>query len=115
MTTEDDSMEGGIRFPEMNDAMLSRDEVDALFEDIGSLCRVHGILLKQSGREFVAADDRPRTLDGAREALSEGRIRGVQIRYVYDGSEWWDTLMVMPGGIRLVRARHDSGREKVDE
>jgi hypothetical protein len=47
------------------------------------------------------------SLEQARQLLLEGRARGIQIRYHYDGADWWDTLMRTPQGIRLVRIRHE--------
>ena len=47
------------------------------------------------------------TLADARRLLEERAVRGLQIRYRYDGADWWDTLMVLPEGWRLVRIRHE--------
>jgi len=41
-------------------------------------------------------------LNAAHNALFEGAA-GVQLRYVHDGVEWWDTLMRTERGARLVR------------
>ncbi len=40
-------------------------------------------------------------LDRARSALRAGSA--VQLRYVHEGVEWWDTLLPMGDGVRIVR------------
>ena len=46
----------------------------------------------------------------AQAGLAAGDFRGVQVRYVYEGKEWCDTLLAAPGGVRLVRICTDDAR-----
>ena len=36
-------------------------------------------------------------------ALQDGRLRGVQVRYEWQGRQWLDTLLRSQEGLRLVR------------
>ena len=49
------------------------------------------------------------TLADARRLLEARAVRGLQLRYRYDNADWWDTLMVLPDGFRLVRLGHEFG------
>ena len=99
--------QAGLELPELTQSTLDREQLDALFRDIGALTRVVEIIPKHGPREHVD-DSVALTLDAAHEGLFEGAFRGVQIRYVHEGSLWWDSLLRTPeGGFSIVRIRHD--------
>ena len=56
------------------------------------------------------ATDRGIDLETARLGLASGQFRGVQVRYRYEKQEWCDTLLAMPGGVRLVRISLDEAQ-----
>ena len=87
--------------PALQDALLDGDTLDALFRDLAGLVELQEILLKGASRSHAL--ERPVSLEEARAALAEGAVVGAQIRYRYQGSDWWDTLLRTPQGIRLVR------------
>lgn len=91
--------------PDLQDQILDPATLDRLFTDLETSARVIGVVYKG---EPEAADARPgeRDLAAARRALDAGRVLGVQIRYVFAGREWWDTLLPVAGGVRLVRIGH---------
>jgi len=93
----------GDEFPELNDAMLSDEELLALFRDYRDSAQIGEILLK-SGPGLVAPSERP-TLEQAEELLRNRGVRGIQIRYRFAESSWCDTLMSLPHGVRLIRIR----------
>lgn len=83
-------------------AELRADQVAELFTDLEA-----ATLLSVVVRDATQATTRTParlTLSQAREALSAGRP--VQLRYQWQGAEWWDTLTPGSNGIRLVRIRH---------
>lgn len=89
--------------PETWESELDDDTLEALFRDIAQTT-VLEVLVK--GAPTALTDARRPTLEEARAMLAAGEIRGVQLRYVHDGVEWWDTLLATPtGGVRLVRIR----------
>lgn len=90
-------------FPEMHDAVLSSDELSALFRDYRE-CAVVGEILVKPGPGFVSTESAP-TLEQAEELLRNRAVRGVQVRYQFNDGAWWDTLMQTPAGVRLVRIR----------
>lgn len=90
-----------IEFPELTTADLDIDELSALFRDIVACTQLLDVL--QKGGTEQHADPDPVGLEAAREALVGGSVRGLQIRYLYDGEEWRDTIIGMNGSFRLTR------------
>ncbi|MCO4772982.1 MAG: hypothetical protein KDA24_23315, partial [Deltaproteobacteria bacterium] len=77
-------------------------QVEVLFADLAAHATIGEIILK--GAPTARADASTQsTLQEGFDALRLGRARGVQVRYMHNGREWWDTLMRTPDGIRLVR------------
>ncbi len=100
--------------PALNDALLCAEELDRLLADVAA----HGerIEVRIRGRNGgrMTADDPSNGSSGT--GWDERRIRGalaavppssVQLRYLFDGGWWWDTLLPVGRRVRLVRIRHD--------
>lgn len=98
-----------IPLPPLQEAVLDEATLDQLFFDIAEGAEVVSVSLK--GGATARAGDLQRAGSGggelalARRALGDGTALGVQIRYRFAGSEWWDTLLRIPAGVRLVRIR----------
>jgi hypothetical protein len=75
--------------------------LDQYFSDLASAADVLSVQAKADSRNYASAD--PLTLDAARDRLTAGDVRGVQVHYRFDGREWTDTVLRVPGGYRLVR------------
>lgn len=91
--------------PELTQAVLDPELLERYFDDLTRCVEVLGILPKQAAREYAGSTE-GWGLAEAREAVRTGRIRGVQIRYLYQDAEWWDTLLCpQPGSVRIVRMR----------
>jgi hypothetical protein len=101
----DDSQDNDARLPDLNEAILDAATLERLFRDLEVCTRITEIIPKFAERQMVT--EQTLSLEQARQLLLEGRARGIQIRYHYDGADWWDTLMRTPQGIRLVRIRHE--------
>lgn len=82
---------------------LDRAAVEQFFADLAAHAEVLAVLEK-GGRAQYCEAARP-TLTDAREHLLAGLVRGVQIRYQYEGRLWCDTLLAVAGGYRVVRLR----------
>lgn len=91
--------------PPMNDAVLDEEQLKALFRDLRALAQVDEIIVKD--RPGMVEDAQRVTLDEAERMLSERSVRGVQVRYRHGGAHWFDTLMPVDSGVRLVRIRHE--------
>ncbi|MBS0657052.1 MAG: hypothetical protein JSR82_02250 [Verrucomicrobia bacterium] len=92
--------------PELRQATLDATGLATLLSDLALCTEVLAVLPKSAAREL--SSERPLALAEASEALQAGRLRGVQVRYRFDGAEWWDTLITAgPSAWRLVRIRHD--------
>lgn len=90
--------------PDLHDATIDLDTFRIYIDDL-SLSEILEVRLK--GLEAQRAGDS--LTDLARGAtLFEGQdAAGMQIKYRFDGLEWWDTLMWVGDRIRLVRIAHD--------
>jgi len=88
--------------PELNDQVLATSELAALFRDYREcpLEEVEIVLKRGSGH---VAPHVPPTLLEAEQMLLDREVRGVQIRYRYQGNQWCDTLLPVQAGVRLVR------------
>ena len=93
--------------PELSEALLDRETLERLFVDLDACTRVLDVLLKRGPTRRT--DGRPVGLGEARDLLLTGEVRGLQIRYLYQGVEWRDTLLRTPEGVRLVRMQMEHG------
>lgn len=92
--------------PELNMAVLDDAQVGQLFQDLEACAQIFQIVPKYAARGQVA-ESANLTLAEARDLLASHALRALQIRYLHDDAEWWDTLMLVGGQVRLVRIRHD--------
>jgi len=90
--------------PTLQDAILDGETLERLMHDIQSFATVEEVLLK--GGAVAMASEKSVPLAEALESFRQGRVLGVQIRYRYLGTSWWDTLLRTSQGIRLVRIEH---------
>lgn len=91
--------------PPLSVATLDDEAFDALLRDLRALTQVDEVIVKR-GPGRIGDDAGAYTLDDAERLLRERAVRAVQIRYRHDGARWWDTLTIVPEGVRLVRVRH---------
>jgi hypothetical protein len=82
------------------DAVLDEATLDQLLFDISACAKLLEIRTKGAPTEYARdlAD-----LGRAVADLRAGRILGLQLTYIHQGSEWRDTLLGGAQGIRLVR------------
>lgn len=92
-----------IEFPDLNQGLLDEATLAQYFEDL-RLARVFAVLVKGGAERY--ANENSIALETAQKLLAMGLCRGVQIRYVWQDEEWWDTLMRTAEGTRLVRVHH---------
>lgn len=90
--------------PELQNAMIDLETFRRYVDDL-QLAEILEVRLK--GAEALRAGED--VTDLARGAtMFEGQdVGGMQIRYRFEGLEWWDTLMWVGERIRLVRIAHD--------
>jgi hypothetical protein len=85
----------------MKAEVLTPEAVERFFEDLAFETSVLGILVQEPS----VVGDGPPTLREARKLFLSGGAKGLQVRYVHCGVEWWDTLMHTNAGARIVRVR----------
>mgnify|MGYP001357911529 CR=1 FL=1 len=100
------SAENLVPLPELQQSLLDAETFDQLFRDIIACAEVAEILPKYTAEGYVP-EGATLLLEEACAMLKRGELRGLQVRYRYQGADWWDTLMNTPAGLRLVRIRHD--------
>lgn len=93
-----------MQLPDLHQTILDCAGVDALFHDIDSCTEVIEVIPRYADRRY--ASEQTLSLNEGRQRLRDGTLQGVQIRYMYEGSQWWDTLMRTPQGVRVVRIEH---------
>lgn len=85
--------------PQLQDQVVDWSVVDDLLRDISACTRLFAVLVR--GAPDTMAGGAPADVSSARAALASGAA--VQLRYVYDDIEWWDTLMPAGDAIRILR------------
>ncbi len=98
-------IEGGAPLPELSEGLLDDEALSRLLDDIQEATQFIGAVIKQAPERHVG--DGMVGFEVARRLFEGREVRAVQLRYVFDGVQWWDTLMWTPGGARLVRIGHD--------
>ncbi len=88
--------------PDLLETTWDADEVASYFAELEARAAVSAVIVK--GAAEVQSKVTALDLTAAKAAL--GSSFGVQIRYVLDGEELWDTLMPGPAGVRVVRIQH---------
>ena len=92
--------------PALHTTMLDARQVEQLLGDIEACTELVEILPKYAAQGYVPERAKV-TLTEARALLASRAVRGLQLRYRYDGADWWDTLMLAGDRYRVVRIRHD--------
>ncbi len=98
--------EAPLKLPDLNTTLLDAAQVEQLLRDIELCAQITEIIPKFAARGHVP-DTAAVTITQARELLAARSVRGLQLRYHYEGADWWDTLMLVGDQFRLVRIRHD--------
>ncbi len=91
--------------PVIHEAILNADTLNQLFDDVSQCTHLIEVIVKHD--RLSQTPDANFSLEQARELFEHGSAMGIQLRYQYDGAQWWDTLMRTPAGTRIVRIRHD--------
>ncbi len=102
------SAEAPLELPPLHTTMLDAAQVEQLLGDIEAWTELIEILPKYAAQGRVP-DVVSVSLAEARTLLATRAVRGLQLRYRYDGADWWDTLMLAGDRYRVVRIRHDFG------
>ena len=103
--------EQDVPLPPVHVADIDEAKLRELVFDVESLGEDLEIVIKRSSEGHV--DRGPCTsLSDAMAQLFTGTALGVQLRYRFQGSDWWDTLMRTADGFRLVRIQHQASEEE---
>lgn len=102
-----ESKSGYMDLPDLQQSVLDAATLEQLFADLAACTEIIEIIPKQVAEGYVS-EHSSLALDEAYAMLLGGQVRGLQIRYRYHESQWWDTLLPAPGGdgFRIVRIEH---------
>lgn len=89
-----------LKLPPLQQTLLDPATAADLFRDLEACTQVLSITPKHSAAGHTSGSI---TLDQAQAGLSDGSLRGAQVRYRYEDREWCDTLIGTPNGLRVVR------------
>ncbi|HYG36209.1 MAG TPA: hypothetical protein VEC99_15565 [Clostridia bacterium] len=107
-TSTTNELPAAPELPALHSTTLDLAQVEQLLADIEACTELREILPKYEAQGYVQQTSGV-TLAQARELLLTRSVRALQLRYHYDGAEWWDTLMKVGDLYRIVRIRHDFG------
>lgn len=93
------------RLREFHEAFVDAATLEQLFVDLDAVADVLAVMAK--GGSTDRAHGGTMSLEEGRSLFVAQKVRGLQIRYRYQGSEWWDTLMHTPKGVRIVRIEQE--------
>lgn len=94
----------GPPVPLMVEGLIDPPTLTRLFADLDATATGVSVREKGGPGEYAGAGETPPAV--ALERLLAGTARATQVRYHYDGHEWTDTVLAVPGGFRVVRCRH---------
>lgn len=100
-------MESQAPLPELQQQVLDAEMLADYRNDLEQLAEL--LEVKTRAAAPACGMDLPVPLREALEGLQQGRFRGVQVRYRFQGRSWWDTLLTGAGGIRLTRICPEEG------
>jgi hypothetical protein len=93
--------------PPLYEARLDAAGAARLLDDVERAARLLDVLVKTGPREHAGRE--PVTLEEARRIVAEGGAWGLQLRYLFEGEEWRDTLLRDGEGWRVFRMRRGAG------
>lgn len=102
MTTEKlslDDLENNTPLPEILQAEWAKDQVLQLFADIAAGAEVQHVQLKS------ASTDATVQLSVAEAAFAADQARAIQVRYIFEGQLWCDTIMPGSPTTKIIRNR----------
>jgi hypothetical protein len=93
--------------PEVLEGRLDRAAVEQILADVAACAERLQVVPKRGGPRTMTPEGEQLDLPTAGDLLFRGELRGLQLRYVHQGQEWWDTLLPLGNDTyRLVRIQH---------
>ncbi|QDG50186.1 hypothetical protein FIV42_05410 [Persicimonas caeni] len=93
-----------IEFPDVNQGTLDEATLAQYFRDLEH-AEVFAVMVKGGPERYANA--RSLELSVGKQLFDKGLCHGVQVRYLWQGEEWWDTLFRTPREIKLVRIKQE--------
>ena len=98
-----DREESGHSLPEILRAEWSSDQVLQLFDDLRDGANVRHVQLRSETTDATVK------LSEARDAFASGAAQAIQVRYVFEGENWCDTIMPGDPTTVIIRNRLTTG------
>jgi hypothetical protein len=93
-----------IEFPDLNQGTLDDATLAKYFQDLAH-AKVFAVMVKGGPERY--ANERSIELGTAQKLFNQSLCHGIQVRYLWQGDEWWDTLFRTNDDVRLVRIKHE--------
>lgn len=87
------------KLPEILQAEWAKDQVLQLFDDLRDGADVQHVQLKSTTTDAAV------TLAEARQSFAAGHAQAIQVRYVFEGEMWCDTIMPGDPTTKIIRNR----------
>jgi|GEM_PF-1046499 hypothetical protein len=98
--------------PLLVEGLISEQVLQQLFLDLVYAAAILSVQVKHD--RFAQSSTASTTLDDACEQLKSRNVRAVQIRYLFDGSEWFDTIIRISDQFRVVRCQCNQQVDRSD-
>ncbi len=95
--------------PDLHQAVLDEAGLHELVRDLGRAARVLSVRLKAGAGRRAEGEA---SLEQAARQLVSGALRGVQVRYGFEGRVWCDTMLRVSEGYRVVRMEEPTRPEE---
>lgn len=96
-------MDSALPLAELTQADLDEETLQALLRDWQESTQVLEVTVK--GGATRRAQSAPQALPELVEQLQMGELRGIQVRYRWNGAEWLDTLLGLDSVVRIIRCK----------
>lgn len=90
--------------PDLHQTVFDQATLEAYLADLRA-CTEILVIIPKAGPRYVAPEDIQ--LEEGAQLLSDGQLRGLQVRYRHQKEERWDTLINRDGSIHVTRIQQD--------
>ncbi|MFP4600232.1 MAG: hypothetical protein ACLFVJ_18400 [Persicimonas sp.] len=100
-----------IDLPDLNHGFIDEATLEQYFADLEH-AEVFGVVVKGAPERY--AGDENLEFSTGKKLFEDRQVLGLQIRYLWEDKEWWDTLLRTPEGTKLVRIQHEWDESQKD-
>src|SRR4029078_3365373 len=99
------ALEQMVPLPELWNGFIDKSTFSQFMDDLRQHARALRVRIKFDSMHMTS--DSEVNLTTAQKHLIDGSAHSIQVRYLFDGQAWCDTLLRTPCGIQLLRIRRE--------